>query len=122
MTDRQDLRGAVATPAPVRHGVRTELRLLAADEQGVHYEARWFFGQGAGSSGAAPSASGRAELDAKGTVTLHVEVGDVPPWARDFTEKLLRTALRSQTTGAGYPRRLTRWRAAPAAAASSEEA
>jgi hypothetical protein len=87
-------------------GVRMILRLVHHDAERVRYATELEL------TGEAPHAvSGACELQiADGTVRFE-GLEAAPPWARDATRALLRTQWRQHPSE--WPRRYTRWRAAP---------
>ncbi len=108
----------MSPPVLTNYVVRTELRLMPSSDGGARYEARWFLGsQEAGKAdpgtSPTPDAHGLATVKVDGEVQIEVSAGSLPDWAKGFTEKLLRTTARGVQDGR-YPRRLTRWRDAPA--------
>jgi len=87
------------------HGGRIDLALEHADEKSVRYVGEL------------------ATPDGVWSTTLSVDVvsgevalaaGDAPGWLVDFARAVVRAAWRAHG-GAGFPRRLTRWRAGPGA-------
>ena len=109
---------SLAEPAVTEHGGRVELRFSAerCTTGTVVYAARWFV--------AGVVHEGWAQIDASSTPqtapTVQITAEALPGWLASFTETLLRTSART-VLGAGvdfdrapWPRRLTRWRAAPA--------
>lgn len=54
---------------------------------------------------------GRARVDSTGAVQLAFEGGNPPPWVLVWMRALLRAKWREREHG--WPRRLTRWKAAP---------
>ena len=118
MNPSSPLRGAVAKPVLPNYGARTELRLVSSGEDGARYEARWFLGNAEAQkatteAGGSPDAHGLATIAPSGEVHIELAAGHLPDWALSFTDKLLRTTARGVQAGR-YPRRLTRWRDAPA--------
>lgn len=97
-------------PSPVEYGGRVELRLVQTPEaenvDDARYAARWF----------------TADLTLEGEVTISPENSEVkvqapetlPEWLASFTTTLVRTTARSAKKDNSWPRRLTRWRRAPA--------
>jgi hypothetical protein len=82
-------------------GGRVRLVLVAANEESVEYEVTLAHRNGA--------AEGRMRVDvASGAVSTAPE--GAPPWLGTLAVGLLRAAHRAHTE-AGWPRRLTRWRA-----------
>lgn len=88
-----------------RTGGRVELRLLHADT-GATYGARWATPEGLW--------VGELRADVDGNVHATFEKDAAPTWLVEWSQQLLRTTARSRRAGDGpWPRRLTRWRAAP---------
>jgi hypothetical protein len=88
----------------VTHGGRATLRLGAVSALDVEY------------SGELVTAERRYPSKvrvtcADGAVDISVE-GDPPAWLLDIARTTLRTAWRATQTGADWPRRVNRWRAA----------
>jgi hypothetical protein len=104
-------------PSPVEYGGRVELRLVQSPEaesaEDARYAARWF----------------TADLTLEGEVTISPEGTQVkveapealPDWLESFTTTLVRTTARSAKKDNAWPRRLTRWRRAPAESESEDE-
>ncbi len=104
MSDQAPVRH-LPEPAPLAHGGRVELRLLeSADGARARYEALFFFGE--------KRLAGEllAEVGPPVRVSLTTTDAGVPSWLAGFAVTLLRTTTRSAPR-AGFPRRLTRWRA-----------
>ncbi|HEX7669083.1 MAG TPA: hypothetical protein VF395_05855 [Polyangiaceae bacterium] len=88
----------------VTHGGRATLRLGAVSDAAVEYEGELV-------TGGALYPSRVLVTCANGTVDIRVE-GDPPAWLVDIARTTLRTAWRATQTGAEWPRRVNRWRAA----------
>jgi hypothetical protein len=88
------------------HGGRIELKLQRAQQDRVTYalslateSAEW---------------SGFASVTtADGAIELSVADAALPAWLSDFARSVLRTLYRAGREGAGWPRRVARWRAEP---------
>ena len=116
-------------PSPLTEGGRIELRLIepafgpgpTSSERDstepstatpdpelplASYEARWF----------SPGAVflGTAQIDAHGEAVVHCGDPNAPRWLLDWTGALLRLLARDHAADTPWPRRLTRWRKAPA--------
>lgn len=86
------------------HGGRIELVLARADERGARYASTL--------STAERSWSGSVEV-AAGDGAVVIDVPDDPPaWLVDVVRGVVRAGWRARAE-AGWPRRLTRWRAGP---------
>jgi len=106
MTDEKKAE-SLPEPSPVEHGGRVELRLdQAAGDAPVRYNARWFT--------ADERIEGNVEIaDGKPPEVTVAPEGELPDWLSSFTVTLVRTTARSAAQENNWPRRLTRWRAAP---------
>lgn len=107
---------ALPEPSPTEHGGRVELRLIDSNgaSNQVCYAARWFTeGQRLeGTVQVTPS------VDAKKPPAIDIQgPSELPDWLAAFTTTLVRTTARSAScedpSNGSWPRRLTRWRAAP---------
>jgi hypothetical protein len=87
-------------------GARVTLRRVAADAEGAAYV------------GDVEISGSRWKLEARvgknGDVSMERDA-EVPNWLFDFTRSALRAAFRSAGRVEGMPRRISRWRAGPAA-------
>ena len=93
-------------PSPVKHGGRVELRLqTASNNQPVIYAARWFLLD--------RLFEGAVTISLQDEILVKVSSNEpLPEWLDKFTITLARTTARSAKSDQ-FPRRLTRWRAAP---------
>lgn len=98
-------------PSPVEHGGRVELRLVtgpSADSPQARFSARWFT--------ASQRVEGHVTVDLTDKVVVSLDpLEALPEWLGTFTSNLVRTTARQAQKENTWPRRLTRWRAAPAA-------
>ena len=88
----------------VTHGGRATLRLGAVSDADVEYS-----GELVTAEHRYPSRIRVTRVD--GSVDINVE-GDAPAWLVDIARTTLRSAWRATQTGAEWPRRVNRWRAA----------
>ncbi len=90
--------------APLETGGRVELRLTTGGS--TTYEARWFHGDA--------RFNGRATVDEDGEAQIRIDEDGAPEWLVAWTSALLRVLARDHaTSGAAWPRRITRWRKQP---------
>lgn len=98
---------ALPEPSPVEHGGRVELRLdQSTEDNTVRYNARWFT--------ADEKIEGQVEIGEGQPPAINVRPSEtIPEWLNKFTVTLVRTTARTAAKENSWPRRLTRWRAAP---------
>ncbi len=115
MTDDESKVQALPEPSPVEHGGRVELRLITApsdESPSAHYGARWFT--------ASQKIEGLVTIALSDKPVVSLEASEpLPEWLGTFTTTLVRTTARQAVKENTWPRRLTRWRAAPSSPKNS---
>lgn len=96
---------AWAAPAPIEHGGRVELRLVAQTDGTTRYAARWFT--------ASEQINGEVTVQAGDNQVAIDSPSSLPEWLSSFTTSLVRTTARQAEKEGNWPRRLTRWRKSP---------
>jgi hypothetical protein len=106
---------ALPEPSPVEFGGRVELRLVSTgDAQGATlYAARWFTADQDLEGEVSISQPANSEAP-KAPEVLVSSPEALPEWLSSFTTTLVRTTARNAQKENSWPRRLTRWRKAPA--------